>query len=124
MATSSTKPGVEVSNLAGVRVPEWATRKDGGDSADDLPEKPTQLDALQALLAFSALHDQIRRRRSLAARHSGFDAPVALAEFEAEEQFVLDEVLQLVAQRGVAITGADGLAIVPGLTTAGLAAAV
>jgi N-acetylmuramoyl-L-alanine amidase/putative methionine-R-sulfoxide reductase with GAF domain len=111
MATSSTKPGVEVSNLAGVRVPEWATRKDGGDSADDLPEKPTQLDALQALLAFSALHDQIRRRRSLAARHSGFDAPVALAEFEAEEQFVLDEVLQLVAQRGVAITGADGLAI-------------
>ena len=111
MATSSTKPGVEVSNLAGVRVPDWATRKDGADSADDLPEKPTQLDALQALLAFSALHDQIRRRRSLAARHSGFDAPAALPEFEAEEQFVLDEVLQLVAQRAVAITGADGLAI-------------
>jgi len=111
MATSSTKPGVEVSNLAGVRVPDWATRKDGSDSADDLPEKPTQLDALQALLAFSALHDQIRRRRSLAARHSGFDAPPALPEFEAEEQFVLDEVLQLVAQRAVAITGADGLAI-------------
>ena len=111
MATSSTKPGVEVSNLAGVRVPDWATRNDGGDSAEEFREKPTQLDALQALLAFSALHDQIRRRRSLAARHSGFDAPVAVAEFEAEEQFVLDEVLQLVAQRAVAITGADGLAI-------------
>ena len=111
MATSSTKPDVEVSNLAGVRVPDWATRNDGADSTDDLREKPTQLDALQALLAFAALHDQIRRRRALAARHSGFDAPVAVAEFEAEEQFVLDEVLQLVAQRAVAITGADGLAI-------------
>ena len=111
MATSSTKPGVEVSNLAGVRVPDWATRNDGADSTEEFREKPTQLDALQALLAFSALHDQIRRRRSLTARHSGFDAPVAIAEFEAEEQFVLDEVLQLVAQRAVAITGADGLAI-------------
>ena len=82
MATSSTKPGVEVSNLAGVRVPDWATRNDGADSTEEFREKPTQLDALQALLAFSALHDQIRRRRSLAARHSGFDAPVAVAEFE------------------------------------------
>ncbi|MFL6305526.1 MAG: N-acetylmuramoyl-L-alanine amidase [Candidatus Sulfotelmatobacter sp.] len=100
-----------MSNLAGVRVPDWAARNDGADSAEEFREKPTQLDALQALLAFSALHDQIRRRRSLAARHSGFDAPVAVAEFEAEEQFVLDEVLQLVAQRAVAITGADGLAI-------------
>ncbi|HEX6823378.1 MAG TPA: N-acetylmuramoyl-L-alanine amidase [Candidatus Sulfotelmatobacter sp.] len=100
-----------MSNLAGVRVPDWATRNDGADSADEFREKPTQLDALQALLAFSALHDQIRRRRSLGARNSGFDAPVAVAEFEAEEQFVLDEVLQLVAQRAVAITGADGLAI-------------
>src|SRR5579864_9724294 len=111
MATSSTKTDVEVSNLAGVRVPDWATRSDGADSDHHLREKPTQLDALQALLAFSALHDQIRRRRALAARHSAFDAPVAVAEFEAEEQFVLDEVLQLVAQRAVAITGADGLAI-------------
>ena len=34
MATSSTKPDVEVSNLAGVRVPDWATRNDGADSAD------------------------------------------------------------------------------------------
>jgi N-acetylmuramoyl-L-alanine amidase/putative methionine-R-sulfoxide reductase with GAF domain len=110
MATSSTKTD-EVSHLAGVGVPDWATRNDGADSADEFREKPTQLDALQALLAFSALHDQIRRRRALGARSSGFDAPVAVAEFEAEEQFVLDEVLQLVAQRAVAITGADGLAI-------------
>jgi len=32
-------------------------------------------------------------------------------EFEPGEQFVLDEVLQLVAERAVGITGADGLAI-------------
>ena len=46
---------------------------------------------------------------------NGFDAgaPVAapVSEFEQDEQFVLDEVLQLVAERAVAITGADGLAI-------------
>jgi N-acetylmuramoyl-L-alanine amidase/putative methionine-R-sulfoxide reductase with GAF domain len=65
---------------------------------------------LQALLAFSALHDHVRRRRALAARHGGFETLV-LAEFEAGEQFVLDEVLQLVAERAIAITGADGLAI-------------
>ena len=66
---------------------------------------------MQALLAFSALHEQVRRRKALAARHAGFDAGFAVAEFEADEQFVLDEVLQLVAERAVAITGADGLAI-------------
>ena len=33
------------------------------------------------------------------------------AEFDQQELFVLDEVLQLVAERAVAITGADGLAI-------------
>lgn len=108
MATSSTKPDVEVSNMAGVRVPDWPAP---GDGADSIPQKPNQLDALQALLAFSALHEQIRRRKSLAARQPSFDSPPAAAEFEPEEQFVLDEVLQLVAQRAVAITGADGLAI-------------
>ncbi len=87
--------------------------------------RPSQHDALQALLAFSALHDQVRRRKALAAR-SNFDAgaPVAKlesakssqqvfkqSEFEPDELFVLDEVLQLVAERAVAITGADGLAI-------------
>jgi N-acetylmuramoyl-L-alanine amidase len=81
------------------------------NSASDLSiAKPSQRDALQALLAFSALHDQVRRRKALAVRQPGFDAAPA-GEFEQSEQFVLDEVLQLVAERGVAITGADGLAI-------------
>lgn len=75
------------------------------------PEKPSQRDALQALLAFSALHEQVRRRKALAARHNGIDCAPPLQEFEEGEQFVLDEVLQLVAERAVAITGADGLAI-------------
>ncbi|HTW32418.1 MAG TPA: GAF domain-containing protein, partial [Candidatus Sulfotelmatobacter sp.] len=85
------------------------------DAAADIAEgllqkKPTQRDALQALLAFSALHEQVRRRKALAARNRGIDAAPS-PEFEEGEQFVLDEVLQLVAERAVAITGADGLAI-------------
>jgi N-acetylmuramoyl-L-alanine amidase/putative methionine-R-sulfoxide reductase with GAF domain len=73
--------------------------------------RPSGSDALQALLAFSAMHQQVRQRRALAARHNGFEVIRANSEFAAEEQFVLDEVLQLVAERAIAITGADGLAI-------------
>src|ERR1700730_4994147 len=58
------------------------------DHATDLPsQKPSQRDALQALLAFSSLHDQVRRRKALAARSNGFDAAVHVAEFEQDEQF-------------------------------------
>jgi N-acetylmuramoyl-L-alanine amidase/putative methionine-R-sulfoxide reductase with GAF domain len=69
-----------------------------------------QREALQALLAFSTLHEQIRRRRVEEARSyaTGHGAPHAGWEYE---QFVLDEVLQLVAERAQAITGADGIAI-------------
>jgi N-acetylmuramoyl-L-alanine amidase/putative methionine-R-sulfoxide reductase with GAF domain len=90
------------------------TQLPGGhsDSVGDISEeKPSQRDALQALLAFSALHEQVRRRKALAARHNGIDYVPPPQEFEEGEQFVLDEVLQLVAERAVAITGADGLAI-------------
>jgi N-acetylmuramoyl-L-alanine amidase/putative methionine-R-sulfoxide reductase with GAF domain len=80
-------------------------------SSTDPAQKPSSRDALQALLAFSALHTQIRHRRALAGESHGFEAIVPLPEFEPGEQFVLDEVLQLVAERAVAITGADGLAI-------------
>jgi N-acetylmuramoyl-L-alanine amidase/putative methionine-R-sulfoxide reductase with GAF domain len=66
---------------------------------------------LQALLAFSAMHQQVRQRRALASRHQGFETLARPNEFEAQEQFVLDEVLQLVAERAIAITGADGLGI-------------
>ncbi|MFZ1140476.1 MAG: GAF domain-containing protein, partial [Candidatus Sulfotelmatobacter sp.] len=115
MATTTTKPDLDVTtSFTGVGVPAWPREQSASGVSDystqDLA-KPSQRDALQALLAFSALHDQVRRRKALAARHKGFDAGAPVAEFEQDEQFVLDEVLQLVAERAVAITGADGLAI-------------
>src|SRR5271170_3836125 len=124
MATTPTKPDIEVTTpSSGARAtetgapawpqdqsvrPEIAPEHDHSDFGPS--QKPSQLDALQALLAFSALHEQVRRRKALAARHNGFDAALP-TEFENDEQFVLDEVLQLVAERALAITGADGLAI-------------
>jgi N-acetylmuramoyl-L-alanine amidase/putative methionine-R-sulfoxide reductase with GAF domain len=119
MATTTTKPDHDVTTAftgvsAGINPPAWPRERSGtsgsGQSNQD-SEKPSQRDALQALLAFSALHDQVRRRKALAARHNGFDAGAPATEFDQDEQFVLDEVLQLVAERAVAITGADGLAI-------------
>jgi len=66
-------------------------------------------DALQALLAFSSLHDQIRQKRTREAQKSnGYGT---LAAQPGSEQFVLYEVLQLVAERALALTGADGIAI-------------
>jgi N-acetylmuramoyl-L-alanine amidase len=63
-------------------------------------------EALQALLAFSSLHEQIRQRR--AREKSG--EPLS-ADVWQLEQFVLDEVLQLVAERALTLTGADGVAV-------------
>lgn len=124
MATIPTKPERETANAyASPNAPAWprgqnpASRSGTADfsedhsSQDPLLGKPSQRDALQVLIAFSALHEQVRRRKALAARRSGFDSAPPTAEFEPSEQFVLDEVLQLVAERAVAITGADGLAI-------------
>jgi N-acetylmuramoyl-L-alanine amidase/putative methionine-R-sulfoxide reductase with GAF domain len=123
MATTTTKPDLNATTpFAGPGVPAWPreddhpvahylTHEPAQDPTHDSTPKPSQRDALQALLAFSALHDQVRRRKALATPHRGFDAGAPVAEFERDEQFVLDEVLQLVAERAVAITGADGLAI-------------
>src|ERR1700758_1680848 len=127
MATIPTKPDVEATTpLSSASVPAWPRGQgspspstqsgqdhpgNGHSPQHDGPQSPSQRDALQALLAFSSLHEQVRRRRVLAARHTGFDAGSPVAEFEDGEHFVLDEVLQLVAERAVAITGADGIAI-------------
>jgi N-acetylmuramoyl-L-alanine amidase len=64
-------------------------------------------EALQALLAFSSLHEQIRQRREREKR----TGEVSTKDVWELEQFVLDEVLQLVSDRALAITGADGVAI-------------
>src|SRR5579871_4107791 len=114
MATTTTKPDLEMTDpLSGMSGPDWRKSPDPGAFAacgtPDVVQKPSQMDALQALLAFSALHEQVRRRKALAARHKGFDSRTTVAEFEPDEIFVLDEVLQLVAERAIAITGADGL---------------
>src|SRR5439155_1277 len=56
---------------------------------------------------FSSLHEQIRQRN---ARENRYDRQASEDVWELE-QFVLDEVLQLVAERALTITGADGVAI-------------
>jgi N-acetylmuramoyl-L-alanine amidase/putative methionine-R-sulfoxide reductase with GAF domain len=117
MATTPAKPSLEMSaSLPGARVPTWphdhsaaASRPHSAFEVGD--SHPGRRDALQALLAFSALHQQIRRRRALSVPSDGFEIIGSVAEFEASEQFVLDEVLQLVAERAISITGADGLGI-------------
>ena len=115
MATTTTNPDVDVTTpFAGGSAPAWPQEPSDSAFSDPPaqgPTKPSHRDALQALLAFSALHEQVRRRKALSAQSHGFDAGTRVAEFEQDEQFVLDEVLQLVAERAVAITGADGLAI-------------
>ena len=82
------------------------------DVADKALASPPadQREVLQALLAFSTLHEQIRRKRTEEARRyaTGMGTSDDAWEFE---KFVLDEVLQLVAERAQAITGAHGIAI-------------
>ncbi len=120
MATTPTKPEIEVGDSASdASVPSWPTERGASVPREDFfsPQtrarglRPSGSDALQALLAFSALHQQVRHRRALAAKQKGFETLPPPAEFEPTEQFVLDEVLQLVAERAIAITGADGLGI-------------
>ncbi|HYM78400.1 MAG TPA: N-acetylmuramoyl-L-alanine amidase [Candidatus Dormibacteraeota bacterium] len=118
MATTTTKPDIEMADpLSGIALPAWPSAQPadpGGNqsqSDQDLAQKPSQRDALHALLAFSALHDQVRRRKALTTRQATFDSNAPVPEFEPTELFILDEVLQLVAERAVAITGADGLAV-------------
>ena len=122
MATTPTKPEIEVSapipswplDRSGVAQPgsfhQTSSRQKPAVSYERRELRPTGGDALQALLAFSALHQQVRQRRALASRRNGFEI-IPASEFESAEQFVLDEVLQLVAERAIAITGADGLGI-------------
>jgi N-acetylmuramoyl-L-alanine amidase/putative methionine-R-sulfoxide reductase with GAF domain len=124
MATPTTNPKIELG--AQENAPSWPValstsapangesygidaRRSAFDEAQGL--RPSGSDALQALLAFSALHQQVRQRRALSSLHKGFEVIAQAGEFETSEQFILDEVLQLVAERAIAITGADGLGI-------------
>src|SRR5580704_9239635 len=103
MAKTPTKPPIEVGdNLADARVPAWPLEHDASAPGEGVFRSGTSLatrglrpsggDALQALLAFSALHQQVRHRRALASTQ-GFEAIAPSGDFEPHEQFVLDEVL-------------------------------
>jgi len=61
-------------------------------------------EALQALLAFSSLHQQILERHRLES-HGRTEDVWGL------DQFMLAEVLQMVAEKALTMTGADGIAI-------------
>ncbi|MGH9529346.1 MAG: GAF domain-containing protein, partial [Terriglobales bacterium] len=63
---------------------------------------------LETLLALSSLHDQIRRRRAQELDKGGRLSPGDSWELK---QLVHDEVLQLVADRAMTVTGADGVAV-------------
>jgi N-acetylmuramoyl-L-alanine amidase len=95
-------------NNAGLELVEAATPAPGSAVQPATPACESRHEALQALLAFSSLHEQIRQRRAQERRHG---AQLNTEDTWQLEQFVLDEVLQLVAERALAITGADGVAI-------------
>ena len=116
MGKATTKPSLEGRTPpAGDVVPFCPPGQNAPGSFMDHPagsrQEPLQHSTLQALLAFSALHEQVRNRKTLEARPTGDDGPVPKPGLEEGEQFALDEVLQLIADRAVAITRADGLAI-------------
>lgn len=101
MSASVNNAGLELIKEEPAPVPPPASRTPG-------PAECLGHEALQALLAFSALHEQIRTRRAQQLREGADLNPPDDWQLE---QFVLDEVLQLVADRALAITGADGVAI-------------
>src|ERR1700733_8076241 len=86
--TTFDKEAFDADQLAGTRHPSWplgATAAAQGDAlkstlheARDL--RPSGGDALQALLAFSALHQQVRQRRALASRLNRFETITPVTE--------------------------------------------
>jgi N-acetylmuramoyl-L-alanine amidase len=85
-----------------------APREASGESQAS-PSQNRSLEALQTLLAFSSLQDQTRRKRAEdAARYAVGLGPAPATD---EQHFSLEEVLQVVAERALAITQADGIAI-------------
>ena len=73
----------------------------------------TRSGEFQNLLAFSALRGGILRPRSARCGEWNSEQSNYCRQRDPDQQsnFALDEVLQLVAERGLQITGADGLAI-------------
>ncbi len=93
---------------------DWEALPRAADSAFPLQEGNRVLEslarqeALRALLAFSDLHERIRMRR---AEGTASASDVDLFQ---TERFVLDEVLQLICDRALAITQADAVLVALG----------
>ncbi len=93
---------------------DWEAPAGAAESAFPLQEGNRVLEslarqeALGALLSFSDLHDRIRKRRK-----EGTASASDLDLFQTE-RFVLDEVLQLICDRALAITQADAVLIALG----------
>ena len=103
MATSPNKPELDASKSVDAAAPASQAESAPDDAMD------RGHDALQALLAFSSLREQIRQRRAREVRNS--KSGVTVSHQESPDEFVLYEVLQLVAERALALTSADGVAI-------------
>ena len=73
--------------------------------------KSSHRDALQKLLAFTALAEKMRQRSLSSGRIEGSAGILPASELEDESGLSIDEVLQLVVERAIGITGADGVAI-------------
>lgn len=116
MATAKTNPRLEGKTLpAGsvvpLRPPGQPASNLSCDHSADSQQESLQRHRLQALLTFLAMHQDLLRRKTRGSHRAGNDGPLPEAAFTEEEQFTLDEVLQIVADRAVEVTGADGLAI-------------
>ena len=96
----SASPQEPISSLAEAHAPGLGLHS-GGRKSD------TGRDALQALLEFSSLHQQVRERKLR--DQSGERA--STQELTKAERFLLDDVLHSVALRALNITKADGIAI-------------
>lgn len=75
--------------------------------SDGLAEEAADREELQSLLAFSAMHGQVRRSvaKTVSISWSPSFAP------EREDSFALEEVLQLVTERALKVADADGVAM-------------
>lgn len=124
MATASTNTNLRAAipiNGVNKSVCAEAESADSPQPADFPKQLETTLAAsrhheLQNLLAFAALHESVLRRRE----HFGAEPrlqsaaptqPTKATRGVDEREFVLDEVLELISQRGMSIAGADGFAV-------------
>ena len=98
-------PPLQVSPAGPTPAPEPKNSEAALRPDDSLPDAGRN--ALQALLAFACIHEQAAKRRAAKDSATATEIPPA----SADDEFALDEVLQLVAARAISITGADGVAV-------------